>query len=44
MAKKRVDASELVIDKELEMIIRELMIYKDNNKSIGLTKSFWGLA
>ena len=40
MAKRRTDANEPVTDEELEMIVRELVIYGDNERSIGLTKSF----
>ena len=40
MAERRTDASEPVTNEELEMIVRELVIYGDNKRSIGLTKSF----
>ena len=40
MAEKRADANEPVTDKKLEMIVRELMIYKDNKRSIGFNKRF----
>lgn len=40
MAKKRVDASKLVTNEELEIIVKDLVIYRDNKKSIGLTASF----
>lgn len=40
MADKRVNANELVTNKELEMTIRKLVIYGDNKRSIRFTKSF----
>lgn len=40
MAKKRVDISKLVNNEELKMIIRKLVIYKDNKRCIEYTKSF----
>lgn len=40
MTEKKADASKLVTNKELEMIIKELVIYKDNNRCIRHTKSF----
>lgn len=40
LAKKRVDASKLVINEKLEIIDRELVIYRDNKKSIALIRSF----
>lgn len=40
MAKKKADAGKLVINKEYEMIVIELEIYKDNKRYIGLIKSF----
>lgn len=40
MAERRADVSILIIDEEFKMIIRELVIYKDNKRSIRFTKSF----
>lgn len=44
MAMKRVDTSKFVTNKKYKMIIREIVIYGDNKKSIELTKSFERLA
>ena len=40
MVKRRADANKPVTDEELEMTIRELVIYGNNKRSIGFTKSF----
>ena len=39
MAERRTDANEPATDEELETIVRELAIYGDNERSIGLTRS-----
>lgn len=40
IAKKKAITSKLVTNEKLEMIIRILMIYGDNKRSIRLTRSF----
>ena len=40
MAERRADANELFTDEELKMTVRELVIYGDNERSIGFIKSF----
>lgn len=40
LAKKKADNSKPVINEKLKIIVRELMIYKDNKRNIRLTKSF----
>lgn len=39
MAERRADSNEPATNEELEMIVRYLVIYGDNERSIGLTKS-----
>ena len=40
LVKKKANASKLVTSEEYEMIVIELVIYRDNKRCIGLTKSF----
>lgn len=40
MAKKKANARKPVTNKELEIIVRKFVIYGNNKKNIGLTKSF----
>lgn len=40
MVERRVDASKSVTNRKHEIIVRELVIYKDNKRCIELTKSF----
>lgn len=40
MAKRKADVNEPVTNKKLEMIVRGLVIYGDNKRSIGFIKSF----
>lgn len=40
IAKKKAISSKLVTNEKLEMIVRILMIYGDNKRSIRLTRSF----
>lgn len=40
VAEKRADAKKSVTNKELKKTFRELVIYKNNKRSIGFTKSF----
>lgn len=44
MVKRRADTNKPVTDEALEMTIRELVIYRNNKRSIGFTKSFEKLA
>lgn len=40
MAKKRANTSKLIANKELEIIVRELLTYEDNKRCIKLIKNF----
>ena len=40
IAKKKANLSKSITNEELEMIVRELVIYRDNKKCIELIKSF----
>lgn len=44
IAEKKIDASKPVNNEELKIIVREVVIYRDNKRCIMLTKSFEKLA